>query len=195
MKYNYFYLILIAVFSFNKVNSQACPEISFVVPLPTEEVIFVFDLPGPPCIDRPGAIVIDGSAYILGNCDEFSSRYVLTSGSGVINPDSYTVTYGTSSCEYSDATLGLDDLLFINKKTFQIYPNPISNTNLLNIKFAVNMSAKINIYNLSGKLVLKDQLNNSNFKNINISNLTNGLYLLRLDTDTASITRKFIVKN
>ena len=158
-------------------------------------MIFVFDLPGPPCVERPGAIVIDGSAYLLGNCDEFSSRYVLTSGSGVIDPDSYTVTYGSSSCEYSDGTLGLDDLFFINKKTFQLYPNPIQSTNLLNIKFAVNMSAKINVYSLTGKLVLKDQLNNSNSKSINISNLPAGLYLLKLDTGIASITSKFVVRN
>jgi Secretion system C-terminal sorting domain len=195
MKYKYFYLILITFLSFNKVNSQACPEISFVVALTPEEVIFVFDLPGPPCIDRPGAIVIDGSAFLLGNCDEFSSRYVLTSGSGVIDPNSYTVTYGSSTCQYINGTLGLDEILFINKKTLQLYPNPIRNSNVLNVKFALNMSAKINVYSLNGKLVLRDQLNNSKFKDINISNLSNGIFLLRLETDNASITKKFIVQN
>jgi Secretion system C-terminal sorting domain len=195
MKHKYFCLILITFLSFNKVNSQACPENSFIIASIPEEVLFVFDLPGSPCVDRPGAIVIDGSAYILGNCDTFSSRYQLASGSGVIDPNSYTVTYGSSTCNYTNGVLGIDDVLFINNKTLQIYPNPIRNTNMLNMKFDLNMSAKINVYNLTGKLVLRDQINNSKFKEINISSLANGFYLLRLETDNASITKKFIIQN
>lgn len=196
MKHKYFFVILIFAFSFNKVNSQACPDNSFVITTSTpEEVLFSFDNSGPPCGDRPSAIVIDGSAYTLGNCDTFSSKYQLASGSGVIDPNSYTVTYGSSTCEYTNGTLGIDDIIFINNKTLKLYPNPVRNSDKLNINFALNMSAKINVYSLDGKLVLRDQLNNSKFKDINISNLSNGIYLLRLETDNASITKKFIIQN
>jgi Secretion system C-terminal sorting domain len=195
MKYKYFYLILIAFLSFNNVNSQTCPDNSFIIPATPEEVLFVFDLPGPPCGSRPSAIVIDGSAYTLGNCDTFSSKYQLASGSGVVDSNAYTVTYGSSTCDYTNGVLGIDDIFYVNNKTIQIYPNPIRNSNMLNVKFALNMSAKINVYSLNGKLVLRDQLNNSKFKDINISNLSNGIYLLRLETDNSSITKKFIVQN
>jgi hypothetical protein len=195
MKHKYFCLFLFTVFGFQLASSQACPDNSFVLTssIP-EEVLFSFDSAGPPCGDRPSAIVIDGSAYTLGNCDTFSSKYQLASGSGVIDPNSYIVTYGSSTCEYINGTLGIDDILFINNKTIQLYPNPVRNTNVLNVKFALNMSAKIIVYNLDGKLVLKDQLNNSKFKDIDISNLTNGFYLLRLETDNSSITKKFIIQ-
>ncbi len=195
MKHKYFYLFLISVFSFQQVSSQACPDNSFIIPVIPEEVLFVFDTPGPPCGSRPGAIVIDGSAYILGNCDTFSSRYQLASGSGVIDPNSYSVTYGSSTCDYTNGILGIDDIFYINNKTIQLSPNPIKNASVLNINFALNMSAKINVYSLDGKLVLRDQLNNSKFKDINISSLSNGIYLLRLETDNASITKKFIIQN
>jgi len=195
MKHKYFFLFLITIFGFQQASSQACPDNSFIIPSTPEEVLFVFDLPGPPCASRPSAIVIDGSAYTLGNCDTFSSKYQLASGSGVIDSNSYSVTYGSSTCDYTNGVLGIDDIFYINNKTIQLSPNPIRKSNTLNVKFALNMSAKINVYSLDGKLVLRDQFNNSKFKDINISNLSNGIYLLRLETDNASITKKFIIQN
>lgn len=196
MKQKYVLLLLItSFFSFNKINAQACPEVSFVLDLPTQEVIFAFNDPGPSCASRPTAIVIDGSAFVIGNCDTYSSRYVLSSGGGVIDPDNYSVTYGSSTCEYNNGTLlGLDDSYYINK-TLKIYPNPVTNTNELNVSFAVNASAKISVYTLLGKEVLQDRLLNEKSKKIDISTLSNGMYLMQLQLDNITITKKFVVNN
>lgn len=195
MKQKYLLLLLFFTLVFSKIDAQSCPEVSFVLDLPTQEVIFAYDDPGPSCASRPTAIVIDGSAFVLGNCDTYSSRYVLSSGSGVIDPNNYTVTYGSSSCEYNGGSLlGLDDSYSINN-TLKLFPNPISNANELNIDFAISATAKISIYTLIGKEVIQDQLINEKSKTIDISTLSNGMYLMQLKLDNVSITKKFIVNN
>jgi len=195
MKQNYFLILLITAFSFNKIDAQSCPEISFVVPLPTEEVIFVFDSPGPTCASRPVAIVIDGSAYVIGNCDTYSSRYVLSSGSGVIDPDNYTVTYGSSSCQYNNGTLlGADDDSFINK-ALKLYPNPVVNTNKLTVSLTFNASAHISIFTLTGKKVIEDKFVQEKSKKIDISTLANGIYIIQMKIENISIAKKFVVSN
>lgn len=194
MKQKYSFIGLIAfLFSF-QLFSQSCPEISFVVPLPTEEIVFIYNDPGPDCGDRPAAIVIDGSAYSLGNCDTYSSRYVLASGSGVIDPDNFSVTYGALTCEYNEGTLlGLDDAKSILERTVKVYPNPVHNINELQVSLTVPLVGKLTVFDLNGKKILSEKINNESVKKMNISNLENGLYLLQIDTGTIKISKKFIV--
>ena len=67
------------------------------------------------------------------------------------------------------------------------------NENNLNIKLATNISAKINLYDLTGKLALSSEINNASTKQINTTSLTNGVYLLRMVTETTIITRKVVI--
>ncbi|WP_169301434.1 T9SS type A sorting domain-containing protein [Pontimicrobium aquaticum] len=195
MKHKYFLIFLLAVLSFNDINSQTCPEVSFVLEQPTQQVIFAFDDPGPSCASRPTAIVIDGSAFVLGNCDTYSSRYILSSGSGVLDPNNYSVTYGGSTCDYNGGTLlGLDDSFHINK-TLKLFPNPITSTNELTVSFAINASAKISVYTLLGKEVMHEKLINEKSKKIDISSLSNGMYLMQLKLNNLTVTKKFVVNN
>lgn len=192
MKHKYIFLIVLLVgfLSF----SQTCPEISFVVPLPTEEVVFIYDNPGPDCVDRPAAIVIDGSAYSLGNCDTYSSRYVLASGSGVIDPNNFSVTYGSLTCGYNNGTLlGLEDAQGIIGKAIKIFPNPIQENNELEINFSVPLKVTLSIYDITGKEVIATKLDYEDKSYINISGLKTGLYLARFTTETVTITKKFII--
>lgn len=194
MKKNYLILLLFTLIYTSVSFSQTCPEISFVVPLPTEEVLFVYDDPGPDCMDRPATVTIDGSTYTLGNCDTYSSRYVLTSGSGVIDPDNYTVTYGSLTCTYSDGTiLGLENLNNLLAKKIKLYPNPTYGSEL-EIDFDLPMTAKIELYNILGEVVIKDELLNANaVKKLNIKNLNAGLYLLQFNTEIGRITKKVLI--
>lgn len=196
MKKRYFLSFLIATFCFKSIQSQTCPENSFIIPASNpEEIVFLFESPGgPDCGTRPAAISIDGSAYILDTCDTFSTRYVLSSGSGVADPNSYSVTYGASTCEYSGGTLlGLDDHLLAYRKTLKLYPNPVTTTDNITVSSPLNMTAEVSIYNLLGKLVLKDNVVNKYSKEINISALENGMYLMQLKIDNGIITKKIII--
>jgi hypothetical protein len=194
MKKIYLLFLLIAVFGFNKISAQnpACPDASTVIPLTTEEVYVIFNAPGPLCVNRPTTISIDGSTYAIGNCDEFTSQYILTSGAGVIDPNIYTIAYGTSNCEYTNNVLPIEDFKFLNA-TLKVYPNPVMKNNRLNVKFATNITANIYIYDLTGKLAYSDEMNNANRKQINTSSLANGVYLLKMATENVSITRKVVI--
>ena len=73
--------------------------------------------------------------------------------------------------------------------TFNMYPNPSNNT----VFVTSNMqSATMEVYNITGKLVLTEIL--SFGKNtVNISSLSSGLYLTRFSSDENTITKKLLV--
>ncbi len=78
-----------------------------------------------------------------------------------------------------------------NTVAFTISPNPSSNILYINDLEKENTNYEYSIYTMEGKIVEKNQLEDQ----INIENLTNGVYLLRL-TDTISgkaNVKKFIV--
>ena len=71
---------------------------------------------------------------------------------------------------------------------FKMYPNPVTGNKLF---FNINEKATINIYNVLGKLVQSETIENAN-SSINVSKLSKGMYLLKLNTQNQSITKKFI---
>ena len=75
-----------------------------------------------------------------------------------------------------------------NKNSFTITPNPAFGFINLNLDNTV-ANYKVSIYDTSGKLVL--QTFNSNL--ITISSLKSGIYILKVKTDTHSMTKKLIV--
>lgn len=78
--------------------------------------------------------------------------------------------------------------------SFQIYPNPTSD--LITIDFPVfGIDEKIiEIFDASGKLIVKDSFSSFNHS-IDVSGLTNGLYIISLsDKDGRQIQKKFVKK-
>ena len=74
----------------------------------------------------------------------------------------------------SCSTLGLND---IDDAVISLYPNPAKNTiSLMNI----SQEYKVSIFNLLGQKV-KEQIINANKNSIDVSNLTFGTYLLRIE--------------
>ncbi|SEL23830.1 endoglucanase [Aquimarina amphilecti] len=72
----------------------------------------------------------------------------------------------------------------------KVFPNPSSN--ILNIKFpTTNTSSNIEIYSLQGKKVFSKELK-SEQSNLDISNLSAGLYLIKINSNTDSYTTKII---
>lgn len=68
---------------------------------------------------------------------------------------------------------------------FKIYPNPTSN--VLNVKMNESFN-KAEIFNIQGQKVLE-----SNTKNLNVSNLSSGLYLIQIEaTNGVTQTKRFI---
>lgn len=76
-----------------------------------------------------------------------------------------------------------------NLENISIYPNPTNGIFTLNTK---NIQIEsIEIFDVSGKLIQK---NMTNFKNVNISNASAGIYFVKINSNEKSITKK-IIKN
>ncbi|WP_158838368.1 endonuclease [Polaribacter sp. L3A8] len=73
-------------------------------------------------------------------------------------------------------------------QVFKMFPNP---TNGGYIYFSVTENAKINIYNLLGKLVSTSEVT-KNKNNIDISNFSKGIYLVKINSGKQYITKKLI---
>lgn len=81
------------------------------------------------------------------------------------------------------STLSIQEL---NKNSYSIYPNPAKN--IINIRLTENNQLKnLNITNLFGQKVYS-----TNEKNIDVSNLQTGIYILNVKTEKGIVTEKII---
>lgn len=71
-----------------------------------------------------------------------------------------------------------------------LYPNPVSNGRV-NISTKNDGEKEIIIFDLLGKKVLQTLLNS---RELNISNLTPGVYIIKINEENATATRKLIVR-
>lgn len=91
--------------------------------------------------------------------------------------------------EISLETLGNSDLENL-KNGISVYPNPTQN--FINIKLDKNVSKfKASLYNAAGQVLLTTE----NRSSINISNLNNGVYFLKIEPENGKPVTKKIIKN
>lgn len=74
---------------------------------------------------------------------------------------------------------------------FSISPNP--GTNELNIRLTKKKTANVEVYNLLGKKVFSGKLNAMS-STIDITKWKSGIYLVKVVTDSKSITKRFVKK-
>ena len=70
------------------------------------------------------------------------------------------------------------EVVNIDIKT-KVYPNPT--TSILNIELEENISADIMVYDINGKLVIKDRLNDQQKKQLDFGFLKQGNYILHIN--------------
>ena len=73
---------------------------------------------------------------------------------------------------------------------FNLYPNPVTNGKLF-ISTLGNADKEIQIYNILGKQVLSTKLKGSE---LNVNKLTSGIYILKINEDGKTATRKLVIK-
>lgn len=71
-----------------------------------------------------------------------------------------------------------------------IYPNPVTGGKVY-ISSSRNQEKEIEIYNVLGKPVFKTRLRG---KELDVSSLTAGIYILKIKEDDAKATRKLVVR-
>lgn len=88
--------------------------------------------------------------------------------------------------EFTTSTLGIAEL---NKIKFKIYPNPAHEKIFFYGKDKID---KIEIYDLSGKLVISDS--HQNMESVNVAKLPDATYIIKIYSAGTVVTEKFIKK-
>jgi len=194
MKKIYFLFFFVALLSFNGMSALPCPNTAVVNGGGTK-ITISYDDPID-CLNLPPLITTTGGAqWSLSNCSGGNDTAFYNLDMGTPPPVGGTFTIETgfdSSCTFSDSVLPISDFELLTG-SLNVYPNPLMKNNTLNLKFGLNISAKISMYNVTGKLALVDEINNSDSKQINTSSLNNGIYFLKISNDNVSTTRKVVI--
>ena len=97
------------------------------------------------------------------------------------------ITQSSGSC----SQLGTDD--FYVEDAISVYPNPTSSNVFVKVKSGLNIE-NIAIYNLEGRQVhYSIERNNQALKSIDTSRYAKGIYLIKIDTDLGTISKKLIL--
>jgi len=80
-----------------------------------------------------------------------------------------------------------------NENDFIIYPNPAKDN--INIKFKDNSKKTIQLFDITGKIVIEQIISNDTFLQLNTTTFENGIFFLNITSNNNSITKKIIINN
>jgi len=207
MKKYYFLLLILAFLSVNLIQAQTvCPEL---LGNQSTTTLLHFRIDPGTCGDFPETgpdsfISVNtggpSSTFVWSSCNGTNLKYTLDPSSPPLTDDATFVVFfpslsGITVCGYSlgvyDPTLSNNEVSL--NESVSVFPNPLLKDNQLTVKTPFNITAKLFMYDVTGKIAITDEIDNLNRKQINTSTLTNGVYFLQLVTDNATITRKVII--
>lgn len=147
---------------------------------------------------------LDGSAFITGYKDvTFTGAYAVaamaSTDQNFVN-GAYSKVVEMSTTAYFGATLRMLYLLTLSGNFYSpekfaslststydedelplFYPNPVKSQ--LHFSFANTLEHTIHVYNLQGKTVLKDHFSGMHTTDVNVSNLSSGIYIISIDNN------------
>ncbi len=131
--------------------------------------------------------------------DSTSLNPLITSDSAVAATYYYTVTVndGNGCSATSDSVSVIVDMCFSileneNELIMNIFPVPASDFMDINFSnFSHNENAALEVYSSSGELIMKESIQNNNFR-LNIKKLSPGIYILQVRVDGKISERKFL---
>ncbi len=189
---NYYYFIIIVTLFFQSISAQNCPS-----SIGSQSTIIVphFKITPGTCNDYPTIITIDGSNFTKSSCNGANLKYTLVPPDPALSSqNTFTADFGFSLCAYVNGVL---QTLFAQEfsiaESIAVYPNPLLHGSLVTIQFKSQISGNVEIYNFSGKMVFKDVILNSDKMSLNIPNMSNGIYLLRINSEDNSALRKIVI--
>ncbi|MFH4963563.1 T9SS type A sorting domain-containing protein [Gaetbulibacter sp. M235] len=114
---------------------------------------------------------------------DVQSRSTSTSVCGTLDP----MTDYTGTCN-----LSVDDIAF--NEAVKVYPNPSNGQFYINNKLGLNLTKAV-VFDMSGRLIsVFDILNSSNTKQINLTGLSKGIYLVNIHSNYAFVTKKLVLE-
>jgi uncharacterized protein affecting Mg2+/Co2+ transport len=112
-------------------------------------------------------------------------------------PGPYTVTVTDQNGCTTTATIGnvaIDSKMGLN--SFELFPNPATTNAVVSLGFATSQNVSISLVGMNGQTIMNKDLRNVTNVNeeLNLSNLTSGVYLVKVTTSRGTITRKLIIE-
>jgi acetyl esterase/lipase len=114
-----------------------------------------------------------------------STAYLDTTLSYMANFLSYQICGGVLECNYRELTVGVNELTSLNESV-QVFPNPAKNYFLVQ----GNGIEKINVYSLTGNLLISNYQNNR----IDSSSLPSGLYVVSVQRRSGITNLKIVIE-
>lgn len=97
---------------------------------------------------------------------------------------------GNRTQETKTSTLSVED--FGTTKSFALYPNPFQEE--LNISSKEQSIKQVQLYDITGKIIQDEKVNNQNSFTLKTNGLQRGTYLITIITDTGKESYKIIKK-
>ncbi len=133
---------------------------------------FYIDNGGGP-VAYPGISSFDPASFLVGTSTNISIYYEVNDGCVGVSPTQNTEVYALSTeIKKEEVEIGL------------VYPNPTNGV----VKFSTDLiTSRYQLYNISGELVRKGEVDNSM---IDISELSNGIYILKINNMKFKIEKR-----
>jgi hypothetical protein len=129
-----------------------------------------------------------------------SSISSIITGLTWVNGSTLWIKWVDSNDNFSDGTYAIDNFVFNATAALSVkqnaisglnmYPNPVSNGNLY-ISTDSNSAKSVEIYDILGKQVLNTKVLNNT---VNVSNLKGGAYIVKINEEGKTATRKLIIE-
>jgi hypothetical protein len=103
-------------------------------------------------------------------------------------PVRYSISTGTCSVVDISTASGIDN--FSLNSSILVYPNPAKESVTIN---NLPIGSTVSILDVTGKTVYSSVTTNEQLTTINMTDFTNGIYLIRIDNNGNSANRKFVV--
>ena len=142
--------------------------------------------------------VVDDECYTFTIFDSANDGICCGFGNGSYelkaNDDTIIVSGGnfTSSeaTKISTFTLGTDE--YFKNNGVRIYPNPVSSELTVKLANGNDLPDSYEVYNLLGQKILKKEVNHISDLELNVSNINNGMYFIKIFKEGVSISLPFI---
>jgi hypothetical protein len=104
----------------------------------------------------------------------------------------FVLTFFFTQVGFSQNNVNTTNTIQPNIEDLSIYPNPVSNgKTFIYITSKRNLTKRIEFYDVLGKQIFTTVITG---KELNISNLSKGVYILKITENNISETRKLVIK-
>ncbi len=175
-------------------------DIDFWVGMLSEDHIpgSIFGPLGNTIIKRQFEDLRDGDRFFFeidkGLSEEQKMEIRYTKWSDVIGRNTSMENLPKSIFFYQGSCTDVKDL-FVDKSSVNVYPNPSLNTLNLEFEGNENTEGKIEIVNMLGQTLVKDNIvisDSYNHFNYDISNLNSGIYIINIRSDKGQLSKQFV---